>query len=63
MNHDIANSMLKYGGNFARHLAAAWKVADQNNREKIEATWSDMISEYAEMTRIHAVFDASETAE
>jgi len=61
MNHTIAAEMLVSGGNFARNLASLWVVADSENRQKIEATWADLIAHYEQM--VFAKDDAAETAE
>jgi hypothetical protein len=45
----IAYAMFKRGGSFVRHLAAAYQVADPENREKIRTTWADLWEKYEGM--------------
>ena len=40
-DHSIAVHMATHGGGFVKLLGQAALVADENNLEKIKATWSD----------------------
>ncbi len=40
------SKMRTYGGQFAKLLAEAWFAADNNNRQRIETVFTELISEY-----------------
>lgn len=44
--HSVFCFIDEYGGAFAKSLAAAWLLADMNNKAKIESTWSDLVEKY-----------------
>ena len=39
--------MLDQGGNFARHLAQTWSVADPHNKRLLERTFAELFAKYA----------------
>lgn len=45
-------AMARYGGHFAKNLAAAWQHADSHNHAKLLAAFADLYEKYAEMARI-----------
>lgn len=47
MSQAIEN-MQKYGGNFAKALAATWQCADPDNKMKIETAFADLFAKYDE---------------
>lgn len=42
-------NMRKYGGSFVNQLAILWFVADEGNRNKIEAAFGDIFDRYENM--------------
>ncbi len=47
MNYEkTLENMRKYGGSFVQQLARLWFVADQGNRDKLEAAFSDIFDKY-----------------
>jgi hypothetical protein len=48
---DVARTMIEYGGSFVRKLGAAALVADQQNLNRIKATWPEYWSQYARMAK------------
>jgi len=42
-------NMRKYGGSFVMQLARLWFVADQGNRDKLEAAFGDVFDRYENM--------------
>jgi hypothetical protein len=45
----IIRSMESHGGSFVQTLAQAWRLADPDNRERIETTWADLFAHYNAM--------------
>ena len=43
--------MMEYGGSFVRKLGAAALVADQQNLNRIKATWPEYWEQYARMAK------------
>lgn len=43
--------MSERGGSFAKNLASLWRIADSDNKSRIETTWADMFDRYAQNTR------------
>jgi hypothetical protein len=43
--------MMEYGGSFVRKLGAAALVADQQNLNRIKATWPEYWSQYTRMAK------------
>lgn len=48
---DAVAEMLRTGDTFIKHLAAAWGMADANNRKRIRTTWADEFRKFA--TLVH----------
>jgi len=48
---DVARTMIEYGGSFVRKLGAAALVADQQNLNRIKATWPEYWSQYTRMAK------------
>lgn len=46
MKTETLDKMQKYGGSFVRQLAVLWIIADQENRDKIEAAFGDIFDKY-----------------
>ena len=44
-------TMMEYGGSFVRKLGAAALVADQQNLNRIKATWPEYWSQYERMAK------------
>jgi len=42
-------AMEENGGSFVQTIALAWRLADPDNRQRIEATWPELFSHYLEM--------------
>jgi len=42
-------AMEEFGGSFVKTLALAWRLADPNNRTRIETTWPELFAHYFEM--------------
>lgn len=40
--------MEKLGGSFAKNLAHLWRIADSENKARIEIAWQDLFSRYVE---------------
>lgn len=45
-------AMVKYGGNFVRHLAVAALYADANNLGRIKAAFPELWARYEEFARL-----------
>ncbi len=43
--------MIEYGGSFVRKLGAAALVADQQNLNRIKATWPEYWEQYTRMAK------------
>lgn len=43
----IILAMETHGGAFVKRLAAAWRVADPENKQRIKATWPEYWEKYA----------------
>lgn len=43
------DAMERYGGHFVKHLAAAWKYADQQNHTRLVLAFRDYLDQYTEM--------------
>ena len=50
-DRQIINTMIEYGGSFVRKLGAAALVADQQNLNRIKATWPEYWAQYARMAK------------
>ena len=50
-DRQIINTMMEYGGSFVRKLGAAALVADQQNLNRIKATWPEYWDQYARMAK------------
>ena len=50
-DRQIINTMIEYGGSFVRKLGAAALVADQQNLNRIKATWPEYWGQYARMAK------------
>ena len=50
-DRQIINTMMEYGGSFVRKLGAAALVADQQNLNRIKATWPEYWEQYARMAK------------
>lgn len=50
----VWETMRKYGGSFAKALAAAMVVADSENLRKIKTTWPELFEEYARAAALDA---------
>ena len=48
----IAEMMTQKGGSFAKALGYAMLYADENNRQRIEAAFPEMMNQYAEMAGV-----------
>jgi hypothetical protein len=48
---DVARTMIEYGGSFVRKLGAAALVADQQNLNRIKATWPEYWEQYTRMAK------------
>lgn len=48
---DAVGEMMRIGDTFIKHLAAAWGMADANNRKRIRTTWADEFRKFA--TLVH----------
>ena len=46
MKTETLDKMQKYGGSFVMQLARLWLVADQVNRDKLEAPFGDIFDKY-----------------
>lgn len=44
--YNLAEAMSKFGGSFAKAIAAAFYRADKNNRKKLLDAFSDLFDEY-----------------
>lgn len=55
----IIDAMIEYGGEFAKRLAMAYRVADSENREKIKATWPEYWAKYTAMARMKGADNAA----
>ena len=42
-------AMEEHGGSFVQTLALAWRLADHDNRQRIETTWPELFAHYLEM--------------
>ena len=42
-------AMEEHGGSFVQTVALAWRVADPDNRQRIESTWPELFAHYLEM--------------
>ena len=50
MNYEKSiSNMQKYGGSFVNQLAMLWLVADQGNRDKLEAAFGDIFDRYEKL--------------
>lgn len=45
-HEEIIQAMERYGGSFAKALAAAWRVADDNNRNRLALAFADVWEVY-----------------
>jgi hypothetical protein len=43
---DILEAMTKYGGSFVKQLAILYRLADPNNKKKLENTFGDFFRKY-----------------
>lgn len=50
-DYDTIEAMLKFGGNFVYHLAAAAARADAQNYSKLKAAFPDYWKQYEEMAK------------
>ena len=50
-DRQIINTMMEYGGSFVRKLGAAALVADQQNLNRIKATWPEYWDQYSRMAK------------
>ena len=48
---DVIRTMMEYGGSFVRKLGAAALVADQQNLNRIKATWPEYWDQYSRMAK------------
>jgi len=46
---EILEAMLRYGGNFVRHLALLYRAGDETNRRKLANTFAHYFEEYDEI--------------
>lgn len=57
---DTVGEMMRTGDTFIRHLAAAWGVADANNRKRIRTTWGDEFRKFATLVHYQVMARQSE---
>ena len=50
-DHDVARTMIEYGGSFVRKLGAAALVADEQNLRRIKHTWPEYWDQYTRMAK------------
>ena len=50
-DHIVIETMMRYGGSFAKSLAYAARFADPENLEKIKKTWPEYWQKYSEMAQ------------
>jgi hypothetical protein len=46
---DIMEAMTKYGGSFVKQLAVLYRLADPNNKHKLEIIFNDFFHKYDEL--------------
>ena len=49
----ITEAMIRYGGSFAKQLGELFRVADNENRDKLIRAFADYWSEYSESAKMH----------
>jgi hypothetical protein len=47
----VVNCMKKYGGSFVQNLAAAYRIADSLNRERIRSAFPELWATYTAMAK------------
>ena len=45
--YKLLSAMQQHGGSFAKALAAAWLLGDNDNRAKLRSAFSDLLQSYA----------------
>lgn len=60
-DYRIVQTMLRFGGSFAKALAVACERADDDNLARIKRAFPELWSEYAEMARLSAIRATSAT--
>ena len=50
-DHVVLETMMRYGGSFARALAQAARFADPENLKRIKATWPELWAKYSAMAQ------------
>jgi len=50
-DQETAEAMIRYGGNFVRALADLYRQADDENRARIKATWSEYWRKYDDIAK------------
>ena len=53
-DHDIANAMIIYGGNFVQTLGHLFQRGDAENQARAKAAWPEYWKEYREMAELKA---------
>ena len=50
-DHVVLETMMRYGGSFAKSLAYAARFADQENLNRIKSTWPELWAKYSAMAQ------------
>lgn len=50
-DQQILDTMERYGGSFASHLAKAWQHADDNNAARLRNGFGDLLEKYRAVTQ------------
>jgi hypothetical protein len=51
-DYDIVGVMYTHGGSFVTMLSDLWRLADDDNRARIKATWPEYWAEYRELVQL-----------
>jgi hypothetical protein len=51
-DYEITAAMITYGGNFVAQLGKAFRAADDQNRAKLKAAFSEEWTRYAELVEL-----------
>lgn len=51
---EISGAMLQFGGSFVKALAAAWRLADEDNSARIVAAFPEYVAKYRELAKAPA---------
>lgn len=53
-DYDTTDAMLRFGGSFVKQLATLYRLADDDNQQRIKTAWPEYWAKYADLADLNA---------